>query len=134
MAKGFYLHYSGLWYIHQFRISYFVSANLKNVRAMKDINKPLLHPKFQTNWFETLEIKSVVYGLRSRIASKNPRPMSIIFSDYSNGNAYRWGAIMQGRIDKRDRMSNKLHEMTQPVILVSKKRLLSETFCMTTVI
>ena len=31
MAMGFYLHHSGLWCIHQFRISYFSSSNLKKV-------------------------------------------------------------------------------------------------------
>ena len=31
LAKGFYLHHSSLWCIHQFRISYFSSANLKNL-------------------------------------------------------------------------------------------------------
>ena len=31
MVKGFYLHHSGLWCIHQFRIPYFSSANLKTL-------------------------------------------------------------------------------------------------------
>ena len=43
LAKGFYLHHSGLWCIHQFRISYFSSADLKKLLAIKDIKKPLLH-------------------------------------------------------------------------------------------
>ena len=70
MAMGFYL--------HQFGISYFSSANLKKpVLSLKDINKPLLHAKFQTDWFETVENRSdlksisiVVYGVMSDRESK----------------------------------------------------------------
>ena len=55
IGQGF---YSGLWRMHQFWISYFVRLISKNVLAIKDINKSLLHAKFQTNWFTIVNNRS----------------------------------------------------------------------------
>ena len=90
MAKGFYLDHSWLWCIHQFQISYFSSANLKNFLASRDINKPLLHVKFQTDWVEITEDRRDLKLMSDSASgvwckevdvSKNPRPISdlIIF-------------------------------------------------------
>ena len=62
MAKGFYLHHSGLWctvYSTRFLdIILFFTLFQKNFLAIKDINKPPLHAKFQTDWSETMENRS----------------------------------------------------------------------------
>ena len=68
MAKGFYLHHNGLWCTVYTDFGYHTSLQpiSKNFLAIKDINKPLLHAKFQADWFETVEnrsdLKSISYS------------------------------------------------------------------------
>ena len=61
MAKGFYLHHSIVDYgVYTSIHTYFSSANHnKSFWLLKiRINKPVLHAKFQTDWFETVENRS----------------------------------------------------------------------------
>ena len=51
MAKGFYLHHSGLWCIHCSITPVYDTALFSKISA-------IIHAKFQTNWFETVENKS----------------------------------------------------------------------------
>ena len=53
----------------------------KRYSAIKDINKPLMHVKFLTHWYESVgnmsDLKLVYYsGGVWYIRSRNPRPMS----------------------------------------------------------
>ena len=63
------------------------SQSQKNSLAIKEISKPLLHAKFQADWFETMDYRSdsksisdsdVWCTVMSDSESKNPRPIPFI--------------------------------------------------------
>ena len=45
----------------------------KNFLAIKDINKPLLHEKFQTDWFKTVENRSDSKSISDSVVWCNER-------------------------------------------------------------
>ena len=60
LDKSFYLHHCIVIYgvYTSFVYHTFLQPISKNFLAIKDIKKPFLHAKFQTDWFDTLENKS----------------------------------------------------------------------------